>query len=95
VQDERRPLGRRQGVEDDLHRVIHPFGEQRLGLRVDWRGLGDGRLCLGYRPGTPLAQMVQAQPGDDGCQPGGRVVDGFGTGEPKPWLLQYVVRVGI
>ena len=94
VQDERRPLGRRQGVEDDLHRVARLLGEQRVGLRVDRCGVG-GRLGLGHRPGASLAQLVEAQPRHDGRQPGGQVVDVVGAGEPKPGLLQHVVRIGL
>ena len=94
VQDERRSLRRRQCVEDDLHCPAHPLGEQDAGLGVDRCGIG-GCLGLGLRPGTSLAQVVQAQPRHDGRQPGGQVVDVVGAGEPQPGLLQHVVRIGL
>ena len=94
VQDERGSFGRHQRVEDDLHRVAHPVGQQRVGFRVYRCGVG-GCLGLGHRSGTSLAQLVKAQPRDDGRQPGRQVLDVVGPGEPKPGLLQHVVRIGL
>jgi hypothetical protein len=94
VEHECRSLGRRQGVENDLHRPAHPVGEQRVGLRVH-RYRAGGCLGLGFRSGTSLAEVVQAQPGYDGRQPGGQVVDVVGAREPQPGLLQDVVRIGL
>ena len=70
------------------------LGEQRVGLRVDRRGVG-GCLGLGIGPGASLAEVVQAQPRHDGRQPGGQVVDVFDAGEPQPGLLHHVVRIGL
>ena len=94
VQDERRSLGRRQGVEDDLHGVAHLLGEQRVGLRVGRCGVG-GPAGLGHGPGTALAQLVEAQSCHHGRQPGGQVVDAVGAGKPKPGLLHHVVGIGL
>jgi hypothetical protein len=77
----------------DLHGVAHPLGEERVGLGVSGRYVG-ASLGLSHRPGTSLPQLVKAQPRHDGRQPGGQVVDVFGAGEPKPGLLQHVVRIG-
>ena len=94
MQHERRSLGRRQGVEDDLHRPAHRLGQQRVGLRVDRSRVGTC-LGLGLGPGPALAQVVQAQPRHDRRQPGGQVVDVVGAGEPQPGLLHHVVRIGL
>ncbi len=94
MQHERHSLGRRKGVEDDLHRPGRPVGEECVGLRVDRWGIGRS-LAGGLRPGPSLAQVVQTQPRHDGGQPGGQVVDVVGAGEPQPGLLHDVVSIGI
>jgi len=94
VQDERSPLGRRQGIEDDLHRVARLLSEQRVGLRVI-RSMVVGHLGFDHQPGPPFAKLVEAEPRHDGCEPGGQVIDGVGAREPKPGFLKDVVRIGL
>jgi hypothetical protein len=94
VQDERRPLGWRQGVQYHLQRVARLLSEQHVGFRVRRSNVGR-YIGLGHRPGTSLAKLVKAQPSDNGREPGGRVVDIEGTGESEPGLLQDVVGIGL
>ncbi|GMA25829.1 hypothetical protein GCM10025864_35880 [Luteimicrobium album] len=82
VEDEGGPLRGSQRVEHELHRAAHLVGEQRVGLGVDGHGLGDRlptRRTLGRGARLPTSQPVEAQPCDDGGQPGRRVID------PSAW----------
>ena len=55
-------------VEDDLHGIAHPVGQEHVGLRVHRSRIGRN-LGLRLRPGRPLAQVVQAQTRHHGRQP--------------------------
>ena len=58
------------------------------------RGQGTAHRLLA--PRTPGAKHVEADAGDDRCQPSAKVVDalGSGTAQPEPGLLHGVVGLG-
>ena len=103
VQDERHPLGRRQGFQHDVQGDPHVVGDHRLALGVPGTGTtgaredDDGVRDVGVeeRLGAQRArpQHVQGDPGHDGGQPAAEVLDvaGVGAVEAKPRLLHRVL----
>ena len=97
MQHEGQPLGRRERVEDDLQRAPDLVGQDRVvhRVRVGVGEVGVG-VVLGERflaPAAAAAQVVEADPGDDGGQPGGEVLHlgHVAAREPQPGLLHGVV----
>jgi hypothetical protein len=100
VQHEGEPLGGRQRLQHDQQRDADPVAERgQLGRVAE---VGDRLVLPGQHLPRPLPgparalQLVEADPRDDGRQPGVEVLDRGDVGalEAQPGLLHGVVGVG-
>ena len=96
MQQEARPLDRRQALEDDEEGLRQRVGTFHLRLGVARhaanQGLGQPRSDVALTSRSGLSQGVDRQPRSDRRYPGHRLVDLLvGTGQSQQGLLRHVL----
>ncbi|HYM34511.1 MAG TPA: hypothetical protein VET48_03890 [Steroidobacteraceae bacterium] len=97
MQHECDSLGRRQGLEHNQHRSTNGVGDQPLVLQIVRCGESfNFGVDRDFASRLSFAEYVEADAGNNCCQPGGKIVNvtRAGTHEPKKRLLHRIVGLG-